>query len=156
MLLQDRGKLKLTDKLSQYLPELPAWSKSISIRDLLGYTSGIPDVQWKNVKSDQDNMTNLMKTEKLDFEPGTQYAYNNNNVFLQRRIIERITGLSFDDFVKKLLSPNKITHAVIDPKDTEPLVAHAFDDKGQQDPIIFLFPAGQRLISTISTNGLKA
>ncbi|MDV4069671.1 serine hydrolase [Elizabethkingia anophelis] len=136
MLLHDRGKLKLTDNVSQYLPELPAWSKSITIRDLLGYTSGIPDVQWKSVKSDQENMANLIKTEKLDFEPGTQYAYNNNNVFLQRRIIERITGLSFNDFVyKELLIPNKITHAVIDPTEKEPLVARAFDDKGQQDPM---------------------
>ncbi|MDV3506059.1 serine hydrolase [Elizabethkingia anophelis] len=136
MLLQDRGKLKLTDNVSQYLPELPAWSKSITIRDLLGYTSGIPDIQWKSVKSDQENMVNLIKTEKLDFEPGTQYAYNNNNVFLQRRIIERITGLSFNDFVyKELLIPNKITHAVIDPTEKEPLVARAFDDKGQQDPM---------------------
>lgn len=134
MLLVDRGKLKLTDHVDQYLPELPQWSKKVTIKDLLGYTSGVPDVQWKNVKSDAENMANLIHTEKLDFEPGSQYAYNNNNVFLQRRIIERITGIPFQDFVQKeLLIPNGITHAIIDPKETEPLVAHAFDDKGNTD-----------------------
>ena len=67
-----------------------------------------PDVQWKSVKSDQENMANLIKTEKLDFEPGTQYAYNNNNVFLQRRIIERITDFHLMIlYIKNYLFPTK-------------------------------------------------
>ena len=101
MLLAEQGKIKLSDKVSNYLPQLPSWSASIQVRDLLGYTSGLPDVQWETVHSDAENMNNLLQLKQLDFEPGTRYAYNNNNVFLQRRIIESVTGTSFRDFVQQ-------------------------------------------------------
>lgn len=136
MLLKEQGKLNLDDKVAQYLPELPSWAKGIRIQDLLGYTSGLPDVKWKTVRSDKANMNDLMQVEKLDFEPGTRYAYNNNNVFLQRRIIEKITGLSFTGFVQqKLLAPTRMIHAVIDPAEPDALVARAFNDAGKQDSL---------------------
>ncbi len=136
MLLVEQGKIKLSDKVSQYLPQLPAWAASIQVRDLLGYTSGLPDIQWNTVYSDAQNMNNLLQLAKLDFEPGTQYAYNNNNVFLQRRIIESVTGLSFKDFVQqKLLAPSGMDHAVMDPVASDAMVARAFDNAGKQDTL---------------------
>lgn len=136
MLLTEQGKVKLSDKVSSFLPQLPAWAASIQVRDLLGYTSGLPDVQWATVDSDEKNMNNLLQLKQLDFEPGTRYAYNNNNVFLQRRIIESVTGMSFKDFVQqKLLAPAGMNHSVMDPVDSDTLVARAFDNAGKQDPL---------------------
>ena len=40
--LKELGKLKLDDKVSKFIPELPKWASNISIKDLLEYTSGIP------------------------------------------------------------------------------------------------------------------
>jgi CubicO group peptidase (beta-lactamase class C family) len=134
MLLKEQGKLNLDDKVSQYLPELPSWAGIISIRDLLQYTSGLPDIKWETVRSDVDNLNDLQKLGNLDFEPGSRYAYNNNNVFLQRRIIEKITGLSFQQFVmEKLLEPSGMNTAIIDPAETDTLVAHAFNNDGKRD-----------------------
>jgi CubicO group peptidase (beta-lactamase class C family) len=136
MMLKDQGKLSLDDKISKYLPQLPAWANTISIKNLLQYTSGIPDVKWKTVKSDADDMADLMQLTKLDFEPGSQYAYNNNNVFLRRRIIEKITGMPFNQFVQqKILQPCGMNNSLVDPDDTAPLMARAYDKEHHQDPL---------------------
>jgi tetratricopeptide (TPR) repeat protein len=118
------------------LPELPAWASQIKIINLLQYTSGLPDVKWKSVKNDSDNMTDLQKVEKLDFEPGSSYAYNNNNVFIQRRIIEKITGLSFKEFVvQKLLKPCGMKTAIVDPDNQDQLIARAYDNSRKEDDL---------------------
>lgn len=137
MLLKEQGKLNLDDKVAQYLPELPAWAGKIGIINLLQYTSGLPDVKWKTVKSDADNMQDLMTLQKLDFEPGTNYAYNNNNVFLQRRIIEKITGKTFNAFVEEqLLKPCNMTNARVDPPASDTLLTTAFNNEGKADSLI--------------------
>ncbi|MBB5636917.1 CubicO group peptidase (beta-lactamase class C family) [Pedobacter cryoconitis] len=138
MILKEQGKLNLEDPVSKYLPELPLWASKIHILNLLQYTSGVPDVKWKSVKSNTDNMENLRKTERLDFEPGSQYAYNNNNVFLQRRIIEKISGLSFNDFVKQyLLKPCGMKMAIVDPVDTDKLIARAYNNDKIEDTLTY-------------------
>lgn len=138
MMLQEQGKLSIDDKVSKFFPELPAWANKVSVKNLLQYTSGIPDVKWKTVTNDAANMADLMKLEKLDFEPGTKYAYNNNNVFMQRRIIEKITGMPFNKFVEeKLLKPAGMATAVIDPDDNTPLMAKSYTNEGKQGPLIY-------------------
>lgn len=134
MMLQEQGKLSIDDKVSKYLPDLPAWADKISIKNLLQYTSGLPDVKWTTVKTDADNMADLKKLDKLNSEPGTQYNYNNNNVFLQRRIIEKVSGLTFNQFVaQKILKPCGMNTAIVDPTDADTLIAKAYNDKHQQD-----------------------
>nr|WP_202947133.1 serine hydrolase [Pedobacter agri] len=62
-------------------------------------------------------MENFAKQRKPTFEPGTSYRYDNGNVFLQRRIIEKVSGLSFEEFVmKNIVKPLKMFNAVFDPK----------------------------------------
>jgi len=134
MMLQEQGKLSINDKVSKYLPGLPAWAQQISIKNLLQYTSGLPDVKWTTVKNDADDLADLKKLDKLNFEPGSDYNYNNNNVFLQRRIIEKVSGLSFNAFVmERMLKPCGITNGIVDPGETDPLVAKAFNNSLHQD-----------------------
>ncbi|MFD0794923.1 serine hydrolase [Mucilaginibacter litoreus] len=138
MLLKEEGKLDLDDKVSKYLPQLPNWAEKISIRNLLQYTSGLPDVNWKTVRGDADNMADLMKLTTLDFESGTHYAYNNNNVFLQRRIIEKISGMPFNKFVEsKLLKPAGMSNSLVDPDDYTPLMAKSYDNNRKQGALIY-------------------
>jgi D-alanyl-D-alanine carboxypeptidase len=136
MMLAEQGKLKLTDPLSKYIPELPAWSKSITIKNLLQYTSGLPDVNWKTIKNDSDNWRDLMAATQLKFAPGTQYDYNNNNTFMRRKLIEKISGISFKDFVqRRLLERAGIQNGVIDPDDNTPLLAKPFDNNFKVYPL---------------------
>jgi CubicO group peptidase (beta-lactamase class C family) len=134
MMLKEQGKLKLDDPVSKFLPELPSWANKIKIINLLQYTSGLPQIKWNEVNQDSDNLIHLQNTLALDFEPGTKYDYNNNNVFLQRRIIEKISNMSFNSFVlTKILKPIGIKNAVVDPDEKEPLFAKSFNDKGKKD-----------------------
>jgi CubicO group peptidase (beta-lactamase class C family) len=136
LMLKEQGKLKLDDPVSKYLPELPSWANNIKIIHLLQYTSGLPQIKWKEVNQDSDNMAFLKSTASLDFEPGTKYDYNNNNVFLQRRIIEKITGITFNSFVvEKILLPIGIKNAVVDPDENEKLFAKSFNNNGKQDDL---------------------
>lgn len=141
MMLKEQGKLRLEDPVSRYLPELPVWAGQIQIQHLLHYTSGIPQSNWKELAGDADNLRQLKKMTALVFAPGTRYDYNNNNVFLQRQIIEKVTGRSFSSFVqKKLLRPCGITHGIVDPTAQDKLVAQAYNNQGTADG--FKYPIG--------------
>jgi CubicO group peptidase (beta-lactamase class C family) len=136
MLLQEQGKLTIDDKLITLFPDLPSWAKKISIKNLLQYTSGLPEIKWQTVHSDADNWKNLYAIRQLDFEPGSDYAYNNNNTFLRRRIIEKVTGISFNQFVlQKLLPVAGIINGLVDPTDKDPLIAKSFNDDFKQDDL---------------------
>jgi len=134
MLLQEQGKLSIHDKVSKFFPGLPAWAEKISIKDLLQYTSGLPDIKYETVHRDADNWKDLQSLKKLDFEPGSGYAYNNNNTFLRRKIIEKVTGISFAQFVQQhILQVAGIKDGVVDPTDADSFVAKSFDNHFKQD-----------------------
>jgi CubicO group peptidase (beta-lactamase class C family) len=136
LMLKEQGKLKLDDSISKFLPELPAWANKIKIINLLQYTSGLPQIKWNEVNQDSDNMEYLKKTLSLDFEPGTKYDYNNNNVFLQRRIIEKISNMPFNSFViQKILKPIGIKNGLVDPDKNQKLFAKSFNNWGKEDQI---------------------
>lgn len=138
MILKEQGKLNLDDKVSKYLPQLPAWANTISIKNLLQYTSGLPDIKWKTVKGDADIMADLLKTDSLNFKPGTSYDYNNMNVFVQRRIIEKITGVPFNRFViENELKPAGMSTAVVDPVETTPLMAISYNNDLKKGALIY-------------------
>lgn len=132
--LQEQGRLQLDDKVSRFIPELPAWANEVSIRDLLQYTSGLPNVSWKTVKNDEDLFNGLKRIDTLDFKPGTQYDYNNNNIFLRQFIVERLTGMPFKAYAERFLfKPCKMEAAVMTPFEHEKDIALGFNNNLVQD-----------------------
>ncbi|KOY53137.1 serine hydrolase domain-containing protein [Polaribacter dokdonensis] len=115
MILKERGSLHLEDKLSKFDLQLPNWSNKVTIKHLLQYSSGLPKVKWNSVKNDKDIYTDIKNIDNLIFEPGSDYLYSNNNIFLQRRIVEKVSGMSFNDFIQEnILIPSKMSDAIID------------------------------------------
>ncbi|MET3021424.1 serine hydrolase [Flavobacterium hydatis] len=115
LLLKEKGKLKLEDKISDYLTYLPEWANEIQIQHLLQYTSGLPRIS-KN--TDAEYISELKKIKKLEFTPGKGYIYSNANIFLQQEIIKKIISLSYPDFLKQyLFKPYDIAGGSI-PKDS--------------------------------------
>lgn len=130
MQLQEQGKLKLDDKISKFIPELPKWANEVAIQDLLRYTSGVPNVNWKTVKSDRDILDGLMLVDTLDFKPGTDYDYNNNNIFLRQFIVERLTNMNFKEYAEKFIfKPCKMKSAELTPLGNEKNTAKGFSNK---------------------------
>jgi len=138
MMLQEQGKLSLDDRLSAFVTGLLGWADSVTVRNLLQYTSGIPDLKWNTVTNDEQSMEMFRKIPKLDFPSGSQYAYNNSNTYFQRRIVEKIARTSFSNYVRNaLLKSTGMYSAVIDPLENEPLMARSFNSEGAQDPLTY-------------------
>ncbi|WP_318846467.1 serine hydrolase domain-containing protein [Chryseobacterium sp. JV558] len=128
--LQEQGKLKLDDHVSQYIPELPKWASEVTLKDLLQYTSGIPNVAWKKIKNDKDLFEGLQHVDSLDFKPGTHYDYNNNNLFLRQFIVERVTGMNFKTYVEKFIfKPCKMNSSVMTPFENGINIAKGFNSE---------------------------
>lgn len=112
MQLYEKKQLKLADKISQYIPDLPDWGGKISIKNLLQYTSGLPKVSWgalfgsgKSI-TEQDLFAHIQSVKKLRFEPGKDYLYTNFSPLLLMKVIENVAHLTFDQYLTKhILEP---------------------------------------------------
>lgn len=119
LLLVQEGKLSLDDRVSRYLPDLTRASE-VTIRHLLTHTSGYQDYypqdyvapfMEKVVTADQ--ILNQWARKPLDFDPGTRWQYSNTNYVIAGRIVERVTGGPFFDFLsKRILKPLGMTTAI--------------------------------------------
>lgn len=135
MMLYEKGLLQLEDSLATFDLGLPPWAKKVKVKHLLNYTSGLPKVRISQVKHSLDILQGLRKLTKLNFEPGTAYNYNHHSVFLQKRIVEKITKAPFAQFVQsQMLAPLGMKNSLIDPRSDVPGLAKSFDNEGKNDP----------------------
>lgn len=108
LLLEERGKLKLTDFVSRHMPDTPAsWSK-ITLQHLLTHTSGLTNVTdlpefmlWKNSPSTVTQMVARFSDLPLDFQPGERHAYSNSNYLVLGLIVERASGQRLGEFLRQ-------------------------------------------------------
>lgn len=107
LMLEEQGKLKVTDPVSKYIPDYPAGDK-ITIHHLLTHTSGIKDFTKMKSLSEiaQKEMTPKMmvdffKNEAMDFAPGEKFVYNNSGYVLLGFLIELTSGENYEAFIKK-------------------------------------------------------
>ncbi len=108
MQLKEKGKIKLTDTVNIYFPEFPY--KNITIKNLLNHTSGLPkyfwvaEHEWKENKAptntDLMNVLPLSKAQRF-FKPGRNFDYSNTGYFVLASIIEKVSGLPFNQYLKK-------------------------------------------------------
>lgn len=137
MMLQEQGKLSIDDPITKYLDGMPGWMNKITIRNVLQYSSGVPDLKWKAITSDAVGIDSIKQKIKPDFEPGTQYAYNNSNTLLQRQIVACVSGRSFAGFViQNILRPLKMSASLVDPDDAAPLMAKSYTNALVQVPLV--------------------
>jgi CubicO group peptidase (beta-lactamase class C family) len=136
MILVEEGKLSLDNSISKYIPSLPEWSRKIKIKHLLQYTSGLPNLNWDTIKSDADILNDLKNIDSLQFEPGTSYFYNNNDLSVRQFIIERVSGISFNQFVQEnMFEPLGMTSSITNPTNQSENIALAFSNAFENDKI---------------------
>ena len=121
LLLEQHGKLKVTDKLSKYFPNFES-ANDITILQLLNHTSGISDYKalsdWK-IDSKSDNINphltvGKMSTLPLLFEPGSSFRYSNVGYILLGLIIQQVNNQSFSSFIeRKIIQPLNLTNTGI-------------------------------------------
>jgi len=113
LMLQERGKLSLQDKLCTYLKGCPEAWKDVTLEQLLAHTSGIPDTQLFNQTPDQV----LASLEKwpLKFKPGSQQDYSHTGYIALGKVIEAASGQTYEAFVQQnIFDPLKMTRTGYD------------------------------------------
>lgn len=111
VMLKEKGLLNYDDKIIKYIPELSNYD-NITIRNLLTHTSGLPDywevIDTLKIQPKKHNNNTLITTfsklkPKLLFEPNTKWEYSNTGYDLLTCIIERITGMSINNYLQKTI-----------------------------------------------------
>ncbi len=114
MMLAEDGKLAIADPISKWVDSLPATWQRLTIHQLLRHTSGISDYEeWfdgytTQVYSDYMSQAHAparivrdAKLKPLDHEPGTTFRYSNSAYIVLGYIIERASGMSYDEFLRR-------------------------------------------------------
>ncbi|MEW5797778.1 MAG: serine hydrolase domain-containing protein [Bacteroidota bacterium] len=109
MMLKEQGKIEYSDTVQKYLPDFPY--KNITIRQLLSHRSGLPNYMyfsgkyWKNKREylTNEKLLEIMKRYKPnpEFLPDRRYKYSNTGYAILALIIERISGVSYDEFLEQ-------------------------------------------------------
>ena len=100
-LVQD-GRVDLDAPLSRYLDNLPAAWHEVRIRQLLGHTSGLPDLvdaQGTLGGRTEREAWAAVEARAIEARPGETFAYNQTNYGLLSRVIVKLTGQPYERFV---------------------------------------------------------
>jgi CubicO group peptidase (beta-lactamase class C family) len=120
-LLAIDGKLSRQDAVRKYVSELPDFGTPITIQHLLNHTSGLRS-QWPMlslagrppglaVHSVDEILALVSRYKELNFRPGDEYLYNNTAFTLLGVIVERVSGLSLNEFTQqRLFKPLGMAH----------------------------------------------
>ena len=153
MKLQEEGRLKLTDSLSEFFPEFrsPVY-KGITIEHILSHTSGLPDQrprsqeEWEEYRTTHNSafgfgydfrrfargseLTRFFETiDTLNSVPGSHFEYADAPYLLLPQIVEKVTGKRFEAWMKdNVFEKAGISHVVyFSPDIVIPQMAHAYD-----------------------------
>lgn len=130
MQLRDRGKLKLEDPITKYVPELRQVHNSfgsmdeITIAQLLSHTAGFRggtfpfggDKDWHPAEPTKwSQLVAMLPYTEILFKPGSKYSYSNPGIVYLGQVIERLSGEDFEVYMdKNVLKPLEMYHSFYD------------------------------------------
>ena len=103
MILVERGKLRLNDPVSLYIPELKGEGRDrITIEQLLTHVSGYaPDFDLRERWTGYDEAIKRLIKEPLRNPPGTRFTYSDIGFITLGEVVARVSGLPLDQFAQK-------------------------------------------------------
>src|SRR5260221_6911201 len=150
MLLVHDGKLRYDRTLTEIFPEFPVYGKTITVRNLLNHTGGLPDYEdlmdavekekgprWSAEKQIQDaEVLQLLEKESHGkFGPGTKWEYSNSGYVVLGLIVAKVSGQSFGDFLhERIFAPLKMEHTLVFTKGKHEVANRAFGHSEIRNP----------------------
>ena len=136
MMLVDEGKVRLEDPVAKYLPEFSSLkvqqpdgtlvppSHPLVIREILSHTSGLRFLNTKDHSViDSVPLATSIEHDLLEpllFDPGTKYNYSNEGIDTAGRIVELVSGMSYERFLQeRLIRPLGMTDTTFWPSSTQ-------------------------------------
>jgi len=119
--LRDQGKLSLDDDITRWLPDFDTRGHTVTLRHLLDHTSGIADFTETrefgslstNIRFPRDSAYALLQRQSPQFEPGAAQIYNNSGFWLLGLVIERASGMTYEDYIEEhLFAPLGMTRSM--------------------------------------------
>lgn len=107
MSMVEEGRLSLDDRVNRLLPTLPAAWSAVTVRHCLTHTSGLPpdvmlDPKRRTLPTDtRDEALKRLSTLPVAGKPGENFAYNQTGYMLLGMIIEKLSGVTFEEFMAK-------------------------------------------------------
>jgi len=126
ILLAHDGKLQYDDPLTKFFPEFPAYGKTITVRNLLNHTSGLPDYediltkQYPDTPEDKipqildAGVLKLLEQQTVgQFPAGSKWQYSNSGYATLAMIVEKVSGQRFGDFLhERIFVPLKMNRSL--------------------------------------------
>jgi CubicO group peptidase (beta-lactamase class C family) len=105
LMLLEKGDIDLQAPVGRYLSELPPpWGKP-TLHQLMGHISGLPDFEsafsygvYRQTPTDEEFLQRLLSLP-IDSPPGEKWSYSNTNYWLLARVIERVSGTTYAQFM---------------------------------------------------------
>lgn len=124
LLLEHQGKLSIKDPAYKYIDNLPRYKKgNPTIEHLLNQTSGIKevdpylevcDIHWRDYIRQSMLVNIITNIEELNFTPGEYFYYTNANYILLASIVEKASGISFEDYLQaNIFEPLNMRHTIL-------------------------------------------
>jgi CubicO group peptidase (beta-lactamase class C family) len=142
MLLVHEGKLRYEDRLTDIWPDFPAYGQTITVRQLLTHTSGLPDYEnlmeaeekaqgprWSAENQIRDaEVLKLVKAPASGvFTPGTKWEYSNSAYVVLGLIVAKVSGMSYGDFLQeRIFAPLGMNHTIVYVKGKNQVANRAF------------------------------
>lgn len=107
LILMERGKLNLSDRVTRYVPEFTGRHKeAVQVLHLFTHTSGLPDELPNNAELRRQHAPLSKFVEEsiraeLAFKPGTQFSYASCATIVVAEIVQRLSGMSIREFVRR-------------------------------------------------------
>src|SRR5688572_17754119 len=109
LMLQDDGKLKVTDPVSKYLPGFASLKTpsgkpaNLTITQILTHTSGLGEATGTAAQEAKTlaDLEKLWLATPMQYEPGEKWKYSQSGINAASRIVEVVSGMTFDEFVQK-------------------------------------------------------
>jgi CubicO group peptidase (beta-lactamase class C family) len=125
LLLQEQGKLSVTDSICKYVTDCPAAWQTVTLHHLLSHTGGVPNFtsfpDYLKTMTQPATVLSLVmrfKDMPLAFNPGEKFSYSNSGYILLGLVIEKVAGKSYADFVnEKIFTPLKMKNSGYDRAD---------------------------------------
>jgi D-alanyl-D-alanine carboxypeptidase len=107
LMLVDEGRVSLDDEITKYLPDYPTHGHRITVEHLLTHTSGIQSytgmpayVAGMRRDLTTGELIAMFRDQPMEFAPGERWNYNNSGYALLGAIIEKVSGMSYADFLR--------------------------------------------------------
>lgn len=110
LLLENDGRLSLDDDIRKYIPEMPSYKNTVTLRHLINHTSGIRDIEtllplagwpYENYYTEKQLLELITRQKGLNFSTNDKFLYSNSGYLLLAKVVDRVSGKSLRSFAEE-------------------------------------------------------